>query len=206
MQIAPPLRAQVAAKPVPTLGSGESIVQEGENYRVVVNDSLLGVPVQLALVTLRRDGFVIAERVTNQSGLAAFTDIADGSYNLIVHSVGYNDFSETVKIDKSHLSDSVSLVTLTLNAQVVVAQRLTPVTTFNMTTGTQVFSAETYHAPPSAEMTTLVQENLMGAARAPTGEVHIRGQHGEYEYFVRRPSGSPRSLRRIKRYCRSKSN
>jgi hypothetical protein len=184
LQLTPLLQAQVAERSAPISGGGAPILQEGENYNVVVSDSLLNVPIQLATVTLRHDGFVIAEKVTNQYGLAAFTDIADGTYNLIVHSVGYNDFSGMVNINKSHLSDSVSLSILTLNAQVVVGQRLTPVTTFNLTNGTQVFSAETYHAPPSAEMTTLVQENLMGAARAPTGEVHIRGQHGEYEYFV----------------------
>jgi hypothetical protein len=33
-------------------------------------------------------------------------------------------------------------------------------------------------------MTNLIQENVMGAARAPTGEVHIRGQHGEFTYYV----------------------
>ncbi len=33
-------------------------------------------------------------------------------------------------------------------------------------------------------MTQLIQQNLMGAVRAPTGEVHIRGQHGEYTYYV----------------------
>jgi hypothetical protein len=184
LQTAPLLQAQVAERSAPISGGGAPILQEGENYKVIVSDSLLNVPIQLAMVTLRRDGYVIAEKVTNQSGLAVFTDVADGAYSLFVHSVGYNDFSETVKIDKSHLSDSIGLTTLTLNAQVIVGQRLTPVTTFNLTDGTEVFSAETYHAPPSAQMTTLVQENLMGAARAPTGEVHIRGQHGEYEYFV----------------------
>ena len=184
LQITPSLHAQVAAQPSVISGGGGSIIQEGEPYRVIVSDSLLQVPIQLALATLRRDGYVIAEKVTNQLGLAVFSDIADGTYNLVVHSVGYNDFSRMVKIDKNHLVDSVTLSTLTLNEQEVVGQRITPVTTFNLTEGTQVFSAETYHAPPSAQMTTLVQENLMGAARAPTGEVHIRGQHGEYEYFV----------------------
>ncbi len=183
-QLPNPLHAQIRLEAATMGGGNEPIVQEGENYDVVVLDSLLKVPIQLALVTLRRDGYVIAEKTTNQEGLAEFTDIADGSYNLIVHSIGYNDLSGTVKIDKSHLMDSVSLGPLTFNAQVVVGQRLIPVTTFNLISGAQVFSAETYHAPPSAQMTTLVQENLMGAARAPTGEVHIRGQHGEYEYFV----------------------
>ncbi len=33
-------------------------------------------------------------------------------------------------------------------------------------------------------MTQLIQQNLAGAAKAPTGEVHIRGQHGEFSYLV----------------------
>ena len=33
-------------------------------------------------------------------------------------------------------------------------------------------------------MTNLIQENVMGAARAPTGEVHVRGMHGEFTYYV----------------------
>jgi len=184
LQMTPILKAQVAEVSAPTSSGDGSTLQEGEPYKVIVSDSALNVPIQLAMVTLRRDGSIIGEKVTNQLGLAVFTDIADGTYNLIVHSVGYNDFSGTVKIDKNHLSDSVGLSTLTLNAEVVVGQRLTPVTSFDLITGNQVFSAETYHVPPSSQMTTLVQENLMGAARAPTGEVHIRGQHGEYEYFV----------------------
>src|SRR6185503_12627549 len=30
----------------------------------------------------------------------------------------------------------------------------------------------------------IVQQAIAGAARAPTGEVHIRGQHAEYTYYV----------------------
>ncbi len=51
-------------------------------------------------------------------------------------------------------------------------------------TGHQTFEGETFHAPPSSRMTTLIQQNLTGAVRAPTGEVHIRGQHGEFSYYI----------------------
>src|SRR5436309_4303295 len=30
----------------------------------------------------------------------------------------------------------------------------------------------------------ILQQSIVGAARAPTGEVHIRGQHAEYTYYV----------------------
>jgi len=29
-----------------------------------------------------------------------------------------------------------------------------------------------------------LQQSIAGAVRAPTGEVHIRGQHAEYTYYV----------------------
>ncbi len=182
LQITPLVRAQVAERSNTTLGSGTP--QEGENYRVIVYDGDLKVPIQLAVVSLRRDGYVIAEKVTNPAGLARFEDIDDGTYNLFVHSLGYNDVSKSVNVDKNHLVDSVALSILTLNTTVVVGERMTPVTTFGLITGDQVFESETYHAPPTAHMTDLIQENLMGVARAPTGEVHIRGMHGEFTYYI----------------------
>jgi len=56
--------------------------------------------------------------------------------------------------------------------------------------GNQVFEAETYHVPPTARMTTLIQENVMGAARAPTGEVHIRGAARRVHVLCRWSAGS----------------
>ncbi len=159
-------------------------LQQGEEYQVLVYDKELNAPVQLALVTLKQNGYVIAEKETGPHGVADFSSVPDGTYNLTVHSVGYNDLSRNVTVDKTHLSTSVYLTTLSFKEQVVLGKRMTPVTTFNLANGTQVFSKETYHAPPEAGMITLVQQNLMGAARGPTGEMHVRGQHGEYTYYV----------------------
>ncbi len=178
------LKAQVVERYATISGGGESNPQKGGNYRVIVFDTDLKVPIQLAVVSLRRDGFVIAEKVTSPAGLAKFEDIDDGAYNLLVHSLGYNDVSKSVVINKNHQIDSVALSILTLNTLVVVGQHMTPVTTFGLTTGNQVFESETYHAPPTAHMTDLIQENLIGVARAPTGEVHIRGMHGEFTYYI----------------------
>ena len=38
--------------------------------------------------------------------------------------------------------------------------------------------------PPRGSVIQLVQENLAGTAKAPTGEIHIRGQHGEFTYLI----------------------
>ncbi len=162
-----------------------------EEFRVHVYDKDLRVPVQLALVTILKNGNVIGEKITGPNGVADFINVPDGNYRLTVHSVGYNDLSKTIVVDKSHVGTSVYLSTLSFKEQVIVGKRMTPVTTFNLSTDNEVFSAETYHAPPTAGLVTLVQENLMGAARGTTGAMHIRGQHGEYTYYI---DGVPISL------------
>lgn len=159
-------------------------LRPGQEYRVSVFDKELKEPIQLALVTLKQNGYVISEMETGPNGVADFSDIHEGIYNLTVHSVGYNDYSKTVTVGKNYPGSLVYLTTLSFKEQVVTGRRITPVTTFDLTNGTQVFSKETYHAPPSAGLITLVERNLMGAARGPTGEMHIRGQHGEYTYYI----------------------
>src|SRR5881227_4436424 len=37
---------------------------------------------------------------------------------------------------------------------------------------------------PTNTTSQILQQSIVGAARAPTGEVHIRGQHAEYTYYV----------------------
>jgi hypothetical protein len=150
----------------------------------VVYDGTNQTPVDLARVALYHSSTFIRGRVTNPEGRTTFSDIEPGTYRIVVRSVGYNDYDDSsVVIDDSHTFDSVTL--FESGKEVTVSGFREPaITTVDMTTGNQIFESETYHAPPTARMTQLVQENLMGAVRAPTGEVHIGGQHGEYTYYV----------------------
>jgi hypothetical protein len=50
--------------------------------------------------------------------------------------------------------------------------------------GDQTFQASQYHGAPTTTTSQILQQSISGAARAPTGEVHIRGQHAEYTYYV----------------------
>ncbi len=167
------------------------VMRKGVDYKVTVYDEETKAPISLALVTLRQYGNLVGEKETGPSGVAEFKYIAKGNYELSVHSVGFNDVFQNVIIDKAHLTKSIYMTILTFKEQVVTGKRITPVTTFNMMTDNQVFSAGTYHAPPTAGLVTLVQQNLMGAARGTTGAMHIRGQHGEYTYYI---DGIPISL------------
>jgi len=155
-----------------------------EHFKVVVVDADLKTPIELARVVLRHEGTIVGQKVTNPGGVALFIDIAAGSYKLSVHIIGYDDFSDSILVDDRHTVDSVFLHMISENEVVVVGQHELGAATFDLASGNQVFESETYHAPPSARMTNLVQENMMGAARAPTGEVHINGQHGEFTYYV----------------------
>jgi hypothetical protein len=51
-------------------------------------------------------------------------------------------------------------------------------------TGDQVFKQNDYHGAPTNTTSQILQTSIAGAARAPTGEVHIRGQHAEYTYYI----------------------
>ncbi|HTR21961.1 MAG TPA: TonB-dependent receptor, partial [Gemmatimonadales bacterium] len=67
-------------------------------------------------------------------------------------------------------------------------------------TGNQVFQQNEFHAAPTSTTSQILQQAIVGAARAPTGEVHIRGQHAEYTYYVDGvpvPSGISGSLNEL---------
>ena len=51
-------------------------------------------------------------------------------------------------------------------------------------TGDQIFKQNDFHGAPTNTTSQILQQSIAGAVRAPTGEVHIRGQHAEYTYYV----------------------
>ena len=155
-----------------------------EHLKIYVYDSDLHTPMELVRVVLRRGKAVVAEKVTSPRGLAEFIDIQEGWYNISAHFIDYNDFFDSILVDDQHSVDSIGLHAVNQNEVVIVGEHELGTATFDLGTGNQVFESETYHATPTTQMTNLVQQSLMGAARAPTGEVHIRGQHGEFTYYV----------------------
>ena len=160
--------------------------ERGIQWKVTVIDSSGNGPIELARVVLKRNGKFISEEVTTPAGQARFRDVASGKYVVQAWFVGYRTFTDTVIIDNKHTTYQIFLRSQgnSLKEVEVVGQRELAVTSINLNTGNQVFESETFHAAPIAQMTNLVQENILGAARAPTGEVHIRGQHGEFTYYV----------------------
>ncbi|MFZ1979311.1 MAG: TonB-dependent receptor, partial [Bacteroidota bacterium] len=160
--------------------------ERGIQWKVAVSDSSGNTPIELARVVLKRNGKFISEEVTSPAGQARFRDIAPGSYAVQAWFVGYKTFTDTIVIDNDHSTYQIFLRSQGNSEKdvEVVGMRELAVSSINLNTGNQVFESETFHPTPTAQMTNLVQENILGAARAPTGEVHIRGQHGEFTYYV----------------------
>jgi hypothetical protein len=50
--------------------------------------------------------------------------------------------------------------------------------------GDQTYTQNDSHVAPSTTTSQIIQQSIAGAARAPTGEVHIRGQHAEFTYYI----------------------
>jgi hypothetical protein len=158
----------------------------GVQTRILVIDADQKLPIELAHVVLRRNGRFITQDATNPAGLVRFRDLEPGRYNVSAWFVGYKTYTDSILIDESHSSFTFGLHSEGTEEQevVVTADRELAVSHIDPRTGNQVFESETYHAPPTARMTNLIQENLMGVARAPTGEVHVRGMHGEFTYYI----------------------
>ena len=160
--------------------------KQGMDFRITVYDADEKIPIGLARVVLQRGREVIAQDVTNTAGQMWFRDIQPGSYTLTAWFVGYQIFTDSILISEDHTSCTINLRPegSQLEGVEVVGKRELGVSSIDLRTGNQTFESETYHPPPTAQMTNLIQQNAMGAARAPTSEVHIRGQHGEFTYYI----------------------
>ncbi len=157
------------------------------NFQITVSDSAQNIPLELVTVILKRGNKIINVRSTNQFGIATFDDIDAGNYIIQSQYVGYKTSINNVRIDREHRSYKVLLEesAIGLNEVVVRGTKINHVANYvDIRTGVKTFGLETFHPTPEAKMTTVIQENLTGAVRAPTGEVHIRGQHGEYTYLI----------------------
>ena len=157
------------------------------NFKVTVLDSAQNTPLELVTMILKKNNKIINISETNHFGVAIFTDIEVGNYILQSQYIGYKTSIIPVTIDKTHNSVIILLKenAIGLNEVVVTGTKENRVSNYvDIKSGIKTFGLETFHPTPEAKMTTVIQENLTGAVRATTGEVHIRGQHGEYSYLI----------------------
>jgi hypothetical protein len=161
--------------------------KETINFTVTVLDKASSTPLPAVTVILKKNNNIISVGTTNRFGKTIFDDLEENTYELSTRYIGYSDYDENVVVDSAHriIQVAISEKSVELSEIVVKENKVNQVSTsIDVNTGRKTFEGETYHAAPTSRMTQLIQQNLAGASRAPTGEVHIRGQHGEFSYLV----------------------
>jgi CarboxypepD_reg-like domain len=167
---------------------GNKSVIETINFTVTVTDKETSDPLQLVSVILKKKNTIVAAASTNPFGRAEFRDIQSDIYEISTRFIGYVDFKDTITIDKSHKSIAIQVneKNIQLKEIEIKGNRINNNSnaTIDIISGQQTFDLESYHSAPTGSVIQLVQENLVGTAKAPTGEIHIRGQHGEFTYLI----------------------
>jgi hypothetical protein len=165
----------------------------------IVTDSATTVPLGSAQVSVTRDGKIVVNVMTDAFGRYRAHDLAPGSYTLSVHFIGYRPFTKSVSMGSEDVRADVKLASAAVELAAINVMAETPVTV-DTRSGDQTFSEERSHSAPTTTSSQVIQQSVAGAVRAPTGEVHIRGQHAEYTYYVDGvpvPSGVSGSLNEL---------
>jgi hypothetical protein len=151
----------------------------------VVTDAGSGQPLPSAEVSIMRGTEVVFNASTDSFGRYTAHNIAPGSYTVTARFLGFSPQSKPIEIGDAtgdiKLDFSLGAVAINLEGVTVTASVPLAVDT---RTGDQRFKQDQYHGAPTNTTSQILQQSIAGAARAPTGEVHIRGQHAEYTYYV----------------------
>jgi hypothetical protein len=172
----------LAARPV----SGSMVgVRDDGDVGGSVADSATATPLPGGQVRIVRDGNTIATATTDAFGRYVIHNLPAGAYTVEVRYLGYRAETRDVSVAAAEgLSlANFRLVPLPINLSAVEVTSTVPIAV-DTRTGDQVFKQNDYHGAPTNTTSQILQQSIVGAARAPTGEVHIRGQHGEYTYYV----------------------
>ena len=166
-----------------------------------VADSATGTPLAGGEVRVLQGGNLIATAVTDAFGRYVLHNLAAGPYRVEVRYLGYRAQTHDLSVGATEgfSRADFKLVPLPINLSAVEVATAVPLAV-DTRTGNQIFKQNDYHGAPNSTTSQLLQQSIVGAARAPTGEVHIRGQHAEYTYYVDGvpvPSGISGSLNEL---------
>src|SRR5256885_2198848 len=150
-----------------------------------VADSATGTPLPGGEVRIVRGGHTYAATTTDPFGRYVIQNVPAGSYSVEVRYLGYRPETRNVAIGPTDalVRTDFRLVSLPINLSAVEVTSAVPLAV-DTRTGDQIFKQNDYHGAPTNTTSQILQQSIVGAARAPTGEVHIRGQHAEYTYYV----------------------
>ena len=148
-----------------------------------VTDTASGGPLAGAEIQILRNGQVIAQAETDRLGAYRIHGIRGGAYVVEARLVGFKPGSTPIRIGRTDLVQ----VSFRLEAAPIMTSAIDVTAApeaVDTRTGDQVFKQDQFQGSPTLTTSQIVQQAIAGAARAPTGEVHIRGQHAEFTYYI----------------------
>jgi outer membrane cobalamin receptor len=178
------LLALALAAPAPS--SYPARVAAAGDLTGIVRDSFSGQGLAGGDIIVSRDGRIIVRAQSDASGRFRIHNLPDGGYDVEVRLVGFQPVTRRVTIGGAPDQDAnltIELIPSVAHLQELESTAPVPVAV-DTRTGNQVFKQDNYHGAPTQTTSQIVQQSIAGAARAPTGEVHIRGQHAEYTYYI----------------------
>jgi hypothetical protein len=171
------------------------------NLAGTATDSANGRPLAGTDISLLKGDQIVARTTTDAFGRYILHDLDPGAYLLAARFIGYRPLSTPVTLppDASMTRADIVMVTAPVALAAIEVVGAMPIAV-DTRTGDQTFKQDDYHGAPTTTTSQIIQQAIAGAARAPTGEVHIRGQHAEYTYYVDGvpvPSGISGSLNEL---------
>ena len=156
----------------------------GGDITGVIQDSTSGQTLTGSDVVVFQNGQVVARTETDAYGRYRIHNLPDGDYDVEVRLLGFRPTRTHVTVGSGGDTEvSIRLSPSVVHLQEIQATAPVPIA-IDTRSGNQVFKQDTYHGAPTQTTSQIVQQSVAGAARAPTGEVHIRGQHAEYTYYI----------------------
>jgi hypothetical protein len=150
-----------------------------------VTDSASGQPLESAEISVMQGTQIIFNTSTDAFGRYRAHNLPSGSYTVTARFIGFRAETKTVTVTEASgdISTNFSLSSVATSLSAVTITAAVPLA-IDTRTGDQRFKQDQYHGAPTNTTSQILQQSIAGAVRAPTGEVHIRGQHAEYTYYV----------------------
>ncbi|HEX9393055.1 MAG TPA: TonB-dependent receptor [Gemmatimonadales bacterium] len=174
-----PLAAAIAAPAHP------AAVRADGDIAGSVTDSSTGRPLPGGDVRVLRGTEVIAVTTTDAFGRFTIHNLPAGDYTVDVRYLGFRAGHRDVTVAGAEGLSALDFSLAPVPIEIAAVEVTTAVPlAVDTRTGDQIFKQNDYHGAPTNTTSQILQQSIVGAARAPTGEVHIRGQHAEYTYYV----------------------
>jgi len=154
-----------------------------------VTEKADGHPIAYAEVVVMKDSKVVTGTIASELGDYEIKNLFPDRYTIEAYLIGFHksQIDTTLKSGYCRLNFALEASDITLQGVTVTANLQNDQKTtqkLDIVTNAPQFQTSTYHGAPTSLPSTIIQQSLPGAVQAPTGEVHIRGQHAEYSYDV----------------------